>query len=150
MKKILPISTALVAIASLALASWQGYVYIKHNQLSVTPHLELKTLFFEDDPYYGITLVNNGIGPAILRRIQYCIPELRDDKAVYKNVGTYDVFDELEAIGYAGSLARNHLAEDLFVAVGSKTRLFFLIEDDMEHYNEFNNYLPFSKGAYRI
>ena len=141
MKKILPISTVTIAVASLALALWQGYAYIQHNRLSVTPHLELKPMFNADDPYYGISLVNNGIGPAVLTNIQICIAEFRGDKRVYKQVSTYDAIDALRAIGYTGSLARNHLAEGGFIAVGSTTRLFYLLEEAMVDHKEFSKYL---------
>ena len=62
------ISVAIIAIAALSVAVWEGLENRRHNRLSVYPRLEIYQKSYVDDPRkgVGIWLRNAGIGPAIV------------------------------------------------------------------------------------
>jgi len=61
-----------VALSALILTLWQLYVLQRHNKLSVRPLLAT-WIHVEDNPTTVlITLINNGLGPALIKKFNYC------------------------------------------------------------------------------
>lgn len=61
------IASAVIALCALALTLWQAAVIRSHNKLSVKPHLETWSHTDETNNRYQIDLMNNGIGPALIK-----------------------------------------------------------------------------------
>ncbi len=59
-----------IAICALGATFWQAYLSRRHNRLSVKPHIEISTGFNFNQQEYFINILNNGIGPALITRIQ--------------------------------------------------------------------------------
>jgi hypothetical protein len=57
---------ALIALAALTLAIWEGVMTRRHNRLSVKPHLQLAQHLRGSKGRLGISLSNAGLGPAIV------------------------------------------------------------------------------------
>ncbi|MBV2089975.1 MAG: hypothetical protein KUF72_03735 [Candidatus Thiodiazotropha sp. (ex Ctena orbiculata)] len=62
------ISSVVIALCVLVFTVWAGWRTHVHNKLSVKPHLFTWTLMRPDEHYYRIQLVNNGLGPALIKR----------------------------------------------------------------------------------
>src|SRR3989338_4510805 len=60
-------SSAVVAVCALGLTVWQAAITRRHNRLSVTPHLTTWTQFEQATGRYSIEILNNGIGPALIK-----------------------------------------------------------------------------------
>ncbi len=60
-------SSAVIALCALFLTVWQTHTTQKHNMLSVTPHLTTWTNMDLAKNTYAIELLNNGIGPALIK-----------------------------------------------------------------------------------
>lgn len=60
-------SSSIIAICALALTIWQGYITSRHNKLSVAPYLTTWVSADGDSGVYSIEIVNNGIGPALIK-----------------------------------------------------------------------------------
>src|SRR3989344_2263262 len=61
------IASAIIALCALGLSIWQGYLSRGHNRISVRPHLTMWTHKYHGDGLYAADIVNNGIGPAIIK-----------------------------------------------------------------------------------
>lgn len=61
------IASAVIALCALALTLWQAAVTRSHNKLSVKPHLATWSHTDEANNRYQIDLMNNGIGPALIK-----------------------------------------------------------------------------------
>lgn len=61
------IASTVIALCALALSIWQGYLSRKHNRISVRPHLTMWNHKYHNDGLYAADIVNNGIGPAIIK-----------------------------------------------------------------------------------
>lgn len=61
------VASAVIALCALFLTLWQTVVSRCHNKLSVTPHLMTWTHSDEGTNHYQIDLLNNGIGPALIK-----------------------------------------------------------------------------------
>lgn len=64
---IIALSSAIIALAALFTAIWQGYLNRRHFRLSVRPRININT-FVEIDPErpFAIEIKNQGLGPAII------------------------------------------------------------------------------------
>jgi hypothetical protein len=60
-------SSVVVAVCALGLTVWQAVISRRHNRLSVTPHLTTWTQSDEATGRYSVEVLNNGIGPALIR-----------------------------------------------------------------------------------
>jgi len=58
-----------VSLFALGVSIWQGYETRKNFRLSVTPHINVFLDWTTDNENNGIFLVNNGLGPAKIKRI---------------------------------------------------------------------------------
>lgn len=63
---VVAIASAITAVAAVVVALWNGYAMRKHYRLSVQPRLKLTHRFRGAREFYGIRLVNAGLGPAII------------------------------------------------------------------------------------
>ena len=63
---IIDICAAVIALAALALAVWQGVAMQRHNRLSVMPRLTLHHHLAGSRGELGIAVSNDGLGPAIV------------------------------------------------------------------------------------
>lgn len=64
---IIAISSTIIALCALCLSCWQAHLLLKHNKISVKPHL---TTWFSSDyinKKYEVSIINNGIGPALIK-----------------------------------------------------------------------------------
>lgn len=64
------ISSSAIALCALGLTIWQAYVTRLHNKLSVTPYLTTWTHIELDRFHYTVEILNNGIGPALIKNFQ--------------------------------------------------------------------------------
>lgn len=60
---------ALIALAALFLAIWQGYLQRKHNKLSLRPHLSFNRCVQTLSPQIKLSLINAGPGPALIKNV---------------------------------------------------------------------------------
>lgn len=60
---IIALASAGIALAALGTAVWNSQVVIRHQKLSVKPHLQIDFHFATDEDV-GIYLTSNGLGPA--------------------------------------------------------------------------------------
>ena len=67
---ILEIAAIIIAICALALTVWQGIQTRRHNRLTVKPHIDTGACYSLHKPFLGIRVVNSGLGPAILKKIE--------------------------------------------------------------------------------
>jgi hypothetical protein len=61
--------TCLIAFLALSFTIWQGYLTRKHNRITVKPSLFVFNDFMSGGHDKGIFIVNNGVGPAIIKEI---------------------------------------------------------------------------------
>ena len=62
------LSSAIIALCAFIFTIWQFAQARKHNRLSFRPHLTTWTDQDAAKGFYGIELLNNGLGPAIIER----------------------------------------------------------------------------------
>ncbi len=82
------IVTVIIAVIALSFSIWQGLETRRHNRLSVRPVLErvLDVKLNDDTLHYMLAIVNQGTGPAIVKKFQF----LLNGKTVSCNdYGTY-------------------------------------------------------------
>jgi len=61
-------SSVIVALCAMFATVWQAYLQRNHGRLSVRPHLDWVTMRAVDRPV-GLTVQNNGLGPALVTRM---------------------------------------------------------------------------------
>ncbi len=121
-----------IAIIALAVSVWQGIVTREHNRLSMTPNLVAIPHMKKAYDFYGISIDNNGVGPAILKNITVTY-EGKTYNAVDKN--------EMEKL-VAGlkltfsSLHIGHFERGMFVAKKDSIHFFGGNPDDLGEYNQ--------------
>lgn len=64
------LSSAVIALCALGLTVWQAHMARRHNILSVTPHLTTWRHSDRTHNVFSVELLNNGIGPALIRSFQ--------------------------------------------------------------------------------
>jgi hypothetical protein len=64
------ISSAVIALCALALTVCQAWTTRRHNRLSVKPHLDTWSDSDEVNNNYTVKLLNNGIGPAVIKSFE--------------------------------------------------------------------------------
>lgn len=64
------LATTIIALAAVAVAVYEGSKNRKHNRLSLKPALVLDTSTSNNPPSVSATVVNAGLGPAVIRKIQ--------------------------------------------------------------------------------
>jgi hypothetical protein len=60
---------AMIALAALGVALWQGFVVWKHHRVMVRPILDFRYLIDLAEPRIGIVLESCGLGPAIVKSV---------------------------------------------------------------------------------
>lgn len=63
----------IVALCALWLTISEGRESRKHNKLSVKPHLTTWTSSAAASGRYSVDVINNGIGPALIKNFQICV-----------------------------------------------------------------------------
>lgn len=87
------IALSCIALSAVGVAVWQGWVMRKHARLSVKPWLEFRWAD-ENRPATGsLTLVNSGLGPAVVTKVRVAV-----------NDGSLDVLTVHTALGIWRSL----------------------------------------------
>ncbi len=69
MEWVVPVSSAVIAIAALFVAVRQGVVTRRHNRISVTPHLVIIQKVTPQSPQVDTRLKNYGVGPAVISEV---------------------------------------------------------------------------------
>jgi hypothetical protein len=64
-------ATNVIAICALVATFWQACLARKHNLISVKPHLEIASGFNFNEQYFFINILNNGLGPALIKKYNY-------------------------------------------------------------------------------
>jgi hypothetical protein len=85
---IISLSAIVIAISSLAVSIWQGFVSRRHNRLSVTPLLAIDFKFTSDACLNGIYIKNTGLGPAIIK--SFCI-SIDDEKIEFEDYKLWEM-----------------------------------------------------------
>lgn len=70
MELVIGIVSVIIAFCALGFTIWQGAQTKRHNKLSVMPHLTTWTHSDNSKNIYVIELLNNGIGPALIKSFQ--------------------------------------------------------------------------------
>ncbi|MCA0902218.1 hypothetical protein [Microbulbifer agarilyticus] len=65
------VSSALIALVALGLAIYEGRSNRQHNRLSLKPSLVMETSTTNSPPTISATIVNAGLGPAVIQNIQF-------------------------------------------------------------------------------
>ena len=89
----LTIASIFIALSALFLAVYEGRQTRKHNRVSVKPKLHVSRNFNEEKGILTFRLINGGIGPADVTKIQFC-EESTDGLKTIKNVK-----DQVKAYG---------------------------------------------------
>lgn len=76
---IIAVCAVVIAILSLFAIIWQSYLTRRHNFLSVKPHLDIKLYLVPEHPI-KIQIINNGVGPAIIKNVSIPKPQNRKQK----------------------------------------------------------------------
>lgn len=76
---IIAVASIAIALSALAVAIWQGILMRRHNRLSLRPHLTFRQMMSEANPQFSLELLNNGIGPAIIKDFQVLLDGGRED-----------------------------------------------------------------------
>ncbi|NKI16243.1 hypothetical protein HCU74_02300 [Spongiibacter sp. KMU-166] len=63
--------SVLIALVALGLAIYEGHSNRKHNRLSLKPSLVMETSTTNIPPTINATIVNAGLGPAVIKNIQF-------------------------------------------------------------------------------
>jgi hypothetical protein len=66
---IIALSAAVIALCSLIISIWQGYLMRMHNRISLRPKIDINYRTHNGD-LLGITLQNNGFGTAIVSKTE--------------------------------------------------------------------------------
>lgn len=69
MELVFSICGILIALSASIATIWQGVLMRKHNRLSIKPLLRIDTFILADQPP-TISIVNDGVGPAIIESIE--------------------------------------------------------------------------------
>lgn len=62
------VASSVIALCALVFSVWQGVEIRKHNRISCRPHLTTWVHKEHAQGIYGIDLINNGLGPALIKR----------------------------------------------------------------------------------
>ena len=76
---ILGIIGTMIAFSVAVVTIWQGFLMRRHNRLSVRPMLRIDRYTVLGEKV-GISIRNTGVGPAIIKSIEYVIDEFSDTK----------------------------------------------------------------------
>lgn len=60
---------AIIALAALFLAVWQGFLQRKHNRASVRPYIHFNRTVQSTKPQIEIAICNSGLGPAVITKM---------------------------------------------------------------------------------
>ena len=63
----IPLSAAFIALVALLAAIYHGYATRRHFRVSVRPHLKIEMGKKIDENLFHITIINQGLGPAIIK-----------------------------------------------------------------------------------
>ena len=74
---ILGIIGTMIAFSVAVVTIWQGFLMRRHNRLSVRPMLRIDRYTVLGEKV-GISIRNTGVGPAIIKSIEYVIDEFSD------------------------------------------------------------------------
>ncbi len=96
----LGIAGIIIALAVAITTIWQGFLTRKHNRLSVKPILRIDRNITLDDNF-NIKLLNNGVGPAIIKSVKYFVDntEIVGDQIstqVLHKLGLFDSYEHFE------------------------------------------------------
>lgn len=80
------IGTVLIAALAFFVAIFQTYTTHKHNERMVTPHLGGYWESDHDDYTYIYTITNNGLGPAIIKKVTYFLDEKKFESPTHSVV----------------------------------------------------------------
>ena len=91
-------SSSIIAICALALTIWQAYITRQHNKLSVAPYLTTWSTADGDNGDYLIEIVNNGVGPALIKTFQVFVDgaEIKGDTSELVEKATKILFSNYE------------------------------------------------------
>jgi hypothetical protein len=68
-QKVVPWSALFLSICSVIFAVVQGIFMMHHNELSVTPSIEIFRFNRRSEPF-GVLVRNNGVGPAVIKKFE--------------------------------------------------------------------------------
>lgn len=88
------VSGIIIALGAAITTIWQGFLTRQHNRLSVKPILRIdrnSTL-----KYFNIVLLNNGVGPAIIKSVKYFVNNME----ILGNNIPKQVIEKLELSGW--------------------------------------------------
>ena len=115
---IIALASIAIALSALAVAIWQGILMRRHNRLSLRPHLTFRQMMSEANPQFSLELLNNGIGPAIIKDFQVLLDGEREDH--FEAQGWMALLD---LIGLKGRAIGASCGPDEFLAAGQSLQL---------------------------
>ncbi|MCW8890813.1 MAG: hypothetical protein OQL20_09170 [Sedimenticola sp.] len=86
-------ASAVIALCALLLTASQASKMREHNRISVRPHLTTWNSKDFEKGSYGVYLLNNGIGPALIKKF-----EIRVDNKVVSGEGTEPIEKALKIV----------------------------------------------------
>lgn len=66
-------ATNIIALCALVATFWQADLSRRHNRLAVKPHIEIARGFDFNKQEYCVNMLNNGLGPALVTKIQLLV-----------------------------------------------------------------------------
>lgn len=91
-------SSMVIAISALVLTVWQAYITRQHNKLSVSPYLTTWSHTDGGNGHYSIEIMNNGIGPALIKAFQVFVDgvEIKGNESELVEKATQKLFGGYE------------------------------------------------------
>ena len=137
------ISSVFIALLALSFSIWQGKKQVKHNKLSVMPHLDIISFHDSESHIMFFRVDNNGVGPAIIDVIRITINENSLGGYTHESYGKFFTENGFPRVKYKlefVSPMKGH-----FLEPGSKTELFkitpttFDTNDTLQFFNFFKS-----------
>lgn len=115
---IIALASIAIALSALVVTIWQGILMRRHNRLSLRPHLAFKQTMSEANPQFVLELLNNGVGPAIIKRFQVLLDEKREEH--FEAQGWMALLD---LVGLKGKAICGVIEADEFLAAGQALQI---------------------------
>lgn len=136
------ISAMLIGVCALAISIWQGIETRNNNKLAVTPKLTILCNFLPSGEYSGICIRNKGIGPAIIKNIQYIYEDQH-----YSTENLHVLFQKITSEKFPDSNLWNLcvfvIDSETFISPNEEVKIIWLNEEDRnrENISELNRLL---------
>jgi hypothetical protein len=138
-------ASAVVALAALGLAIWEGSANRRHNRLSLLPRVRLDLDVNPQERSVTISLNNAGLGPAVFDSVE----PMLDGKLAAER-GIHGIGDVAVEAGIEGSLRYATVLVDEVLTQGSSLELLTVLESSFDEYPDQDYEAAFRRIGVRV